>query len=182
MKNHLFAAVLVGAGLICWSETNNRQRRTKRLWNPPLVYAPALTVCSRRSGSQLVEIRSRPISDACRVRDKTGVFAPVVDPVAGRLEREADPCVRAEIEDDLMRRAGSGAGDRTGKAAFDRTMEMPAKDALDLRVAANDLGKGGTAAESEPVHSGDSGHEGRMMHKHQGGPIRRFCESAVDPA
>src|SRR5208282_3601806 len=115
------------------------------------------------------------------MRDKTGVFAPAVELVAGRLEREADPCVGAEIEDDPMRRARSGPGDRTGKAGFDRAMEMPAKDALDLRVAANDLGKGGTAAESEPVHSGDSGHEGRIMHKHQGGPIRRFCESAVDP-
>jgi hypothetical protein len=50
-------------------------------------------------------------------------------------------------------------------------MEMPAKDSFDLRVSAYDLGKSGAAVETEPVHSADPGCEGRMMHKHQSGPI-----------
>jgi hypothetical protein len=68
--------------------------------------------------------------------DETGVLAPVVKLVARRLEREADPHIGAQIEDDLMRGARSCPGDRAGKAAFDRAMEMPAKDSFDLRVSA----------------------------------------------
>lgn len=59
-------------------------------------------------------------------------LAPVVELIAGRLECEAEPRLGAEIEDDLVRGARSGPGDRTGKAAFDRTMKMPAEDSLDL--------------------------------------------------
>jgi hypothetical protein len=75
--------------------------------------------------------------------DETGVLAPVVKLVARRLEREADPHIGAQIEDDLMRGARSCPGDRAGKAAFDRAMEMPAKYSFDLRVSAYDLRKSG---------------------------------------
>ena len=77
--------------------------------------------------------------------------------IAGRLECEAEPRLGAEIEDDLMRGARGGPGDRTGKAAFDGSMEMAAKDSLHLRVASNDLGKSRGAVEPGLAPPPDSG-------------------------
>ena len=102
--------------------------------------------------------------------------------IAGRFQGEAEPRLGAEIERDLMRRARRGPGDRAGKAALDRAMKMAAENSLDLRVAADDLGKGRTAAEPGAVHPGDPGHKRRMVHQYQGGPIRRLREGVVDPA
>ena len=89
------------------------------------------------SGCRLlgIEIRPRPIADRGRMCDEPNPLAPVVQLIAGRLERKAEPRLGTEIENDLMRRARRGPGDRTGKAAVDRTMQMAAEDALDLRMA-----------------------------------------------
>src|SRR5580704_10633136 len=103
--------------------------------------------------------------------DEPDPLAPVVKLIAGRLEREAEPRLGAEIEDDLMRGARSGPSDRTGKTAFDRTMKMPAEDSLDLGVTPNDLGETGAVGEPGLIHPADSGQKWRMMHQHQSGPI-----------
>src|SRR5438128_7636452 len=107
------------------------------------------------------------------MRDEPDPFAPIVELAAGRLEGETEPRLGAEVEDDLMRRARSRPGNRTGKPAFDRSMEVAAKDSLHLGVASNDLGKGRAAAEPGLVHPADSGQKRRMMHQHQSGPLRR---------
>ncbi len=82
------------------------------------------------------------------MRDEPNPLAPVVELIAGRFEREAEPRLGAEIEDNLMRSARSGPGDRSGKAAFDRTMKMPAEDALDLGVTPNDFRETGASGKS----------------------------------
>src|SRR5690349_21580682 len=139
------------------------------------------TAC-RTAGGTSVEVRSRPIPDADRVRDETRVFAPAVKLVSRRLERKAGACIWTEVEDDLMGRAWRCPGDRPGKPAFDWAMQVPACNALDLRVAADDLGECRTAVETEPVHVADPGQKWRVVHQHQSGPILRFREDAIDPA
>src|SRR5947207_6932133 len=108
-------------------------------------------------------------------------LAPVVELIAGRLEREAEPRLGAKIEDDLMRGAWSGAGDRTGEAAFDWTMKMAAEDSLYLRMTPNDLGETGAVGEPGLIHPADSGQKWRMMHQDQSGPILRPREDAIEP-
>jgi len=44
--------------------------------------------------------------------------------IAWRLKNELQRRLRLEVEQDLMGRAGCGSGDRTGKAAVDRAMQM----------------------------------------------------------
>jgi len=116
------------------------------------------------------------------VCDETGVFAPVVKLVSRRLEREADACIWTEVEEDLMGRAWRCPGDRPGKPAFDRAMQMPAGNALDLRMAADDLGEGRAAVEPEPVHAADPGHKRRMVHQDQSGPILSPREGSIEGA
>src|SRR5689334_18545979 len=116
------------------------------------------------------------------MRDEPHALAPVVELIAGRLERKAEPRLRAEVEDDLMRRARSRAGDRTGKSGFDRAMEMPTEDSLDLGVAADDRGETGAVGQPGPIHPANSGRKGRMVHQHHSRPIRSFREDAIDPA
>src|SRR6202048_1879966 len=106
-------------------------------------------------------MRSRPISDADRVCDETGVFAPVVKLVSRRLEREAYACIWTEVEEDLMGGAWRCPGDRPGKPAFDGAMKTPAGSAIDWRRAADDLGEGRAAVDPEPVHAADPGHKRR---------------------
>src|SRR5271166_6082664 len=102
------------------------------------------------------------------MRDKPDPLPPIVELIAGRLERETKPCLGTEVEDDLMRCARSRPGNRTGESAFDGSMEVTAKDPLDLGVSSNDFGKGRAAAEPGLVHPADSGQKRRMMHQHQG--------------
>ena len=54
--------------------------------------------------------------------------------VAWRLEHELQRRLRLKIEQELMGRARRGSGDRAGKAAVDRAMQMAAQDALDLPI------------------------------------------------
>src|SRR5712671_890557 len=142
------------------------------------------TACDPLVGHRLsgIEIRAGPVSDRCGVSDETDALMPIVKLVAGWLEREAEPRLGVEIEDDLMCRAWRRPGDCAGKAAVDRAMEMTAENSLDLGVAADDLGKASTAGEAGPVHPGDASHEGRMVHQDQGRPIRRSREGVTDPS
>ena len=77
---------------------------------------------------------------------------PQMQLVARRLEPEMQPRARAQVELELVRRAGCGTGDGAGKAAVDRTVQVAADDALDLRVTRNDLGKGADVLQAIPVH------------------------------
>ena len=88
-----------------------------------------------------MRLRAGPVAEDGGVGDEAGLRLPQVELVAGRLESEADPGIRYEVEADLMRRARRGAGDRAGKAAVDRAVEMTAQDAFDLRMAPDDRGK-----------------------------------------
>src|ERR1700680_3921489 len=108
-------------------------------------------------------------------------LAPVVELIAGRLEREAEPRLGAEIEDDLMRGARSCPRDRAGKAAFDGTMKMPAEDSLDLGVTPDDVGESGAVGEPRLIHPADSGQERRMVHQHQSGPMWRCRKDLIEP-
>jgi len=46
--------------------------------------------------------------------------------VAGRFEHEPQRRLGGEVEAELVRRARGGAGDRAGKAAVDRAVQMAA--------------------------------------------------------
>src|ERR1700674_163775 len=135
-------------------------------------------VVRRPSG---IEIRARPVSDRRGVGDETDALAPVVQLVARWLEREAEPRLRAEIEDDLMRRAGRRPSDCAAEAAVDRPREWTAENSLDPGMTTNDLGKGSTAAEAGSVHPFYASHKGRMVHQDQGRPIRRSREGVIVP-
>jgi hypothetical protein len=91
-------------------------------------------------------IELRPVADLRSVGDEPNLFAPVVQLIAWRLDREGQWLVGTEIERHLVRRTRRCTGNRPGKLAFDRTMYMTAADPLDLRVAADDLAKIGAAA------------------------------------
>jgi len=66
--------------------------------------------------------------------------------ISGRLQGEAEPRFGAKIESDLVRCAWRRPGNRARKAAFDRAVEMTAKDSLDLRLASDDFTKRGGVA------------------------------------
>ena len=55
---------------------------------------------------------------------------------------------------------------RTGKAAFDRTMKMPAEDPLDLGVTPNNLCETGAPGEPCLVHPADTGRKRRMVYEY----------------
>ena len=82
-----------------------------------------------------------------------GAVLPQVQLVAGRLELETQGRARSEIQGELMRGAGRGAGDRTGEAAVDHPVQMAAQDALDLRMARDHFGEGGGIVERALVHA-----------------------------
>ena len=129
----------------CWSRRQSRSMPSRR----SLARRAAASSMRRRrtgcssapissvAGLLRVEIGAGPVSDRCRVGDETDALAPVVELVAGRLEREAEPRLGAEIENDLMRRARRRPGNRAGKAAFDR------RDGDDRREFARPGGGGG---------------------------------------
>ena len=112
-------------------------------------------------------IELRPVADLRSVGDEPNLFAPVVQLIARRLEREGQWLIATEIERHLVRRTRRCAGNRPGKPAFDRTMYMAAADPLDLGVVADDLGKIGAAAETHVVHGCDPGPERRVVHQGQ---------------
>jgi len=126
-------------------------------------------------------IELRPVADLRSVGDEPNLFAPIVQLIAGRLEREGQRLVGAEIERHLVRRTRRCAGNRPGKPAFDRTMYMAAADPLDPRVVTDDLGKIGAAAEAHVVHGCDPGPKRRVVHQDQCRPIGCCRQRIVDP-
>jgi hypothetical protein len=102
--------------------------------------------------------------------------------VSGRFERKAQRRIGQQVERDLVRRARRGPGDRAGEAPIDRTMQVAAKDALDLRMARDNFGEGAGIIEPVFVHVGDAGGERRVMHHHDGGPVGRCGERAIEPS
>ena len=52
--------------------------------------------------------------------------------------------------------------------AYDRAVIVAADDALDLAMPCDDRTEGFGVVEGDPVHVGDAGGEGRVVHSHQG--------------
>src|SRR5215471_342562 len=117
------------------------------------------TVCSA-SGSASdvcrIAIRSRPVADRRSMRDEPGALPPIMQLIAGGLERKTEPRLGSQIQDDLMRRARGRSRDCAVKPGLDRTMQMPAEDPLDLRLTSDSLGKGRAVAEPGQVHAADA--------------------------
>ena len=80
----------------------------------------------------------RPLAEHRRVGDVAAILAPQMELVAWRFEHEPQRRVRREAEVELGGRARRGAGNRAGKAAVDRAVQMAAQDTLDLRMAGYD--------------------------------------------
>src|SRR5438876_6912356 len=87
--------------------------------------------------------------------------------IARRFEHEPQRRFGSEVEAELVRRARGGAGDRCGKAAVDRAVQMAAQDALDLRMAGYDRGERLAVLQTGPVHALDAREEGWVVHHQQ---------------
>src|SRR5579875_51386 len=157
--------VLVEAGKQIYAKPAEKRapRRRLALSNPPLVLAG--------------RVEARPLADQRGMGDKSALFAPPMKLVARRLEGEGERRRGGEIEGDLMGRARRGAGE----APVDRAVKMAAQDPLDLRVARDDLGEGGDAAQTDAVHMTDPGHKGRMVHQQQARAPRRRRQRPLEP-
>src|SRR5436190_16140913 len=101
--------------------------------------------------------------------------------VARRFEHESQRRRGGEVEAELVRRARGGAGDRAGKAAVDRAVQVAAEDALDLRMAGDDRSERLAALQTGPVHALDARREGWMVHHQQDRARRRRGERVVEP-
>src|ERR1700746_1409107 len=101
--------------------------------------------------------------------------------VAGRVEHERQRRLGGEVEAELVRRARGGAGDRAGKAAIDRAVQMAAQDALDLRMTGDDRSERLAVLQTGLVHALDAGREGWMVHHQQDQSRWRRGERVVDP-
>src|SRR5215467_10334325 len=64
----------------------------------------------------------------------------------------------------LRRSWAAVLGDRAGKAAVDRAVQMAAEDALDLRMAGDDRSERLAVLQTGPVQALDAGREGWMVH------------------
>src|SRR6267378_1986906 len=94
-----------------------------------------------------------PLAEYRRMGDEAAILTPHMELVAGRFEHEPQRRFRSEVEAELVRRARSGAGDRAGKAAVDRAVQMAARDALDLGMAGYDRSKRLAVLQTGPVHA-----------------------------
>src|SRR5215469_8712268 len=81
----------------------------------------------------------------------------------------------------LRRSWAAVLGDRAGKAAVDRAVQMAAEDALDLRMAGDDRSERLAVLQTGPVHAFDAGPEGRMVHHQQDRSRWRRGERVVEP-
>src|SRR5258708_2324485 len=88
-------------------------------------------------------LRIAPVAENGGVGDQAALGLPQMQLIARRLDAEMQPCPGAQVELDLVRRTRRGAGDSAGKPAIDAAMQVTARNPLDLRVARDDLGKGG---------------------------------------
>src|SRR5438876_6462088 len=99
---------------------------------------------------------ARPLAEHRRVGDEAAILAPHMELIAGRFEHEPQRRLGGQVEAELVRRARGGAGDRAGKAAIDRAMQMAAQDALDLRIAGYDRSERLAILQTGPVHALDA--------------------------
>jgi hypothetical protein len=114
--------------------------------------------------------------------DQPALGLPQMQLITRRLEDEAEARIRDEVEPDLMRRARRRSGDRAGKAAVDRAVQMTAQDTLDLRMAPDDFGKAGRVVETIIIHIGDARREWRVVHQDCRRPRRLRRERCIEPA
>ncbi len=124
---------------------------------------------------------ARPLAEHRRVGDEAAILAPHMELVAGWFEHEPQRRFGGKVQAELVRRARGGAGDRAGKAAVDRAVQMTAQDALDLRIAGYNRGERLAVLQTGPVHALDAGQEGWMVHHQQDRSRRRQGERVVEP-
>src|SRR5438105_15176369 len=101
--------------------------------------------------------------------------------IAGWFEHESERRLGGEVKAELVRRARGGAGDRAGKAAVDRAVQMAAQDALALRIAGDDRSERLAVLQTGPVHALDARQEGWMVHHQQDRSRRRRGKDVVEP-
>src|SRR5437762_12819035 len=83
--------------------------------------------------------RWKPIADHAHVADESfAVPEPEMEETAWWFHHGRQPCHLPQVEGDLVRGRGPGAGHRAREAADDRPVEMSAHDAFDLRVPPDD--------------------------------------------
>src|SRR5262244_2854015 len=126
-------------------------------------------------------MRARPLAEYRRVGDEAALLVPQVELVAGRFEHEPQRRSGGEVEAELVCGARGGAGDRAGKTAVDRAVQMAAQDALDLRMAGDDRSERLAILQTGPVHALDAGREGWMVHHQQDRSRWRRGERVVEP-
>ena len=92
--------------------------------------------------------------------------------VSRRLHDELRWGIVGQVQRDLMRGTGRGGCKRAGPAHLYRSMQMPAEDALDLGVSADNGFEGVCISQTDLVHVADEGFEWRVMHDDDGRTIR----------
>src|SRR5262245_63506256 len=127
-----------------------------------------MVLCSFLSVDELAAVvewvRTGELPDVARVRDQAQRLAPHVYQEGGWLHGERRRRRLAEIEHDLVRRAGGGHDQGAVPARLDGAMEVAAEHALHLAMSLDHLAEALTPLEPEPIHVPDPRPERRVMH------------------
>ena len=121
------------------------------------------------------------LADVCGVTDDPGSGVPDVKLITGRFHHELRAPIGDEIQVDLMCGARTSGRDRSRETNLYRSMQVAAKNALDLRVTRDDGMKYLRIREPDLVHMTNPCHEGRMMHYQYRRAPRLCAEDAVEP-
>src|SRR5262249_61904492 len=123
-----------------------------------------------------------PTANPRVVGHEADAVLPQMQLVSWRFQQKAERRFRTDVENDLMCGAWRRPSDCAGKAAIDRTVQMPTQDPLHLRMAEDHLGKPGSVVETVFVHMLDAGLERRMMHQHERRSLGGRAERLVQPS
>ena len=127
--------------------------------------------------------RIRPIelADKGGVRYQPGLGMPAVKLIGRGLHDKLRGCFGTEVECHLMRGAGRGGSQSTCPAHLDRSVQMTAKDALDLRVLPDDVLESFGILEADVIHMADKGLERRVVHEDDRRPVGSFVQLLLQP-
>src|SRR6476620_8776360 len=101
-------------------------------------------------------------ADVAHMRHQPGARPPLMKGDRRRLHHHRKPRVFVQVEGRLMRRAGCDRGHGAGPAHLDRTMDVAAHGALDIAVAAHQIGEApGSLEQARLVESLDAAVERR---------------------
>lgn len=100
---------------------------------------------------------------------------------SGRFHHERVAQARAQVERHLVRSAGAGRYGYATPSRVDRSVQMPAGDLHDLRMAGNDAAQRLGIREAAFVHALDSGPEWRVMHEDERRSIGCLVEPRFEP-